>query len=81
MPRNCKAGPWSHHPFRSYTLRRATKGVGRTQPVNWRDAGEALGHNELKGCLMPNGSDNFPIRRSRMLMSVVAKLHREMRER
>ncbi|KAF9652042.1 PARP-domain-containing protein [Thelephora ganbajun] len=33
----------------------ATKGVGRTQPLNWKDAGEALGHDELKGCLMPNG--------------------------
>ena len=43
-------------------MRRATKGVGRTQPVNWKDAGEALGHDELKGCLMPNGLDTYPIR-------------------
>jgi len=33
----------------------STKGVGRTQPIDWKDAGEALGHDELKGCLMPNG--------------------------
>jgi len=31
----------------------ATKGLGRTQPKDWIDAGEALGHEELKGCWMP----------------------------
>ncbi|CCA69405.1 related to NAD+ ADP-ribosyltransferase [Serendipita indica DSM 11827] len=31
----------------------ATKGLGRTQPKDWQDAGEALGHEELKGCWMP----------------------------
>ncbi|KAL4247742.1 Poly [ADP-ribose] polymerase [Abortiporus biennis] len=33
----------------------ATKGLGRTQPGAWQDAGEALGHDELKGCHMPKG--------------------------
>ena len=45
---------------RSHVTRRATKGVGRMQPTNWKDAGEALGHDELKGCLIPNGSDTSP---------------------
>jgi hypothetical protein len=35
---------------------RATKGIGRTQPLKWKDAGDALGHEELKGCLMPDGT-------------------------
>ena len=56
----------------THTLRRATKGVGRTQPANWKDAGEALGHDELKGCLMPNGLDSSPIRPSRILIWAVA---------
>ncbi|KAG6894297.1 hypothetical protein C0992_006684, partial [Termitomyces sp. T32_za158] len=33
----------------------ATKGIGRTQPVNWKDAGEALENEELIGCQMPAG--------------------------
>lgn len=37
-------------------LHRATRGIGRTQPVEWQDAGEALEHDELKGCLMPKGA-------------------------
>jgi hypothetical protein len=36
-------------------LNRATKGVGLTQPVDWKDAGRALGHPELIGCHMPAG--------------------------
>ena len=35
---------------------RATKGIGRTQPVNWKDAGEVLGNDALKGCHMPDGT-------------------------
>ena len=50
--------PYHFHP---QTLCRATKGIGRTQPVDWKDAGEALGHNELKGCLMPKGLDDLQI--------------------
>lgn len=34
---------------------RATKGIGRTQPVAWKDAGMALNHVELSGCEMPAG--------------------------
>ncbi|KAH8120683.1 PARP-domain-containing protein [Phellopilus nigrolimitatus] len=34
----------------------ATKGIGRTQPVDWQDAGSALDNDELKGCLMPKGA-------------------------
>ncbi|KAG8814974.1 hypothetical protein FRC17_000908 [Serendipita sp. 399] len=33
----------------------ATKGIGKTQPGDWQDAGEVLGHDELKGCWMPKG--------------------------
>ncbi|KAL5535104.1 hypothetical protein ACEPAF_3197 [Sanghuangporus sanghuang] len=33
----------------------STRGIGRTQPVDWQDAGEALDNDELKGCLMPKG--------------------------
>ncbi|KJA17358.1 hypothetical protein HYPSUDRAFT_46567 [Hypholoma sublateritium FD-334 SS-4] len=33
----------------------ATKGLGRTQPVDWKDAGRALNHPELIGCDMPAG--------------------------
>ncbi|KAF8954823.1 poly polymerase catalytic domain-containing protein [Flammula alnicola] len=33
----------------------STKGIGRTQPVKWKDAGEALGHDGLVGCHMPAG--------------------------
>ncbi|PVG00709.1 PARP-domain-containing protein [Serendipita vermifera] len=33
----------------------STKGLGRSQPVDWQDAGVALGHDELKGCWMPKG--------------------------
>ena len=60
-PINCKTAPYSHI-ISAYTLRRATKGVGRTQPVNWKDAGEVLGHDELKGCLMPDGRNDFSVR-------------------
>ncbi|KAI0820615.1 poly polymerase catalytic domain-containing protein [Trametes gibbosa] len=34
---------------------RATKGVGRSQPGEWQDAGVALNHPELRGCHMPKG--------------------------
>ena len=34
---------------------RATKGLGRTQPAAWQDAGEALEHPDLRGCHMPKG--------------------------
>ncbi|KAH7104705.1 PARP-domain-containing protein, partial [Auriculariales sp. MPI-PUGE-AT-0066] len=33
----------------------ATKGIGRTQPAAWQDAGETLGWDALKGCEMPKG--------------------------
>ncbi|KAG9223226.1 hypothetical protein CCMSSC00406_0000085 [Pleurotus cornucopiae] len=33
---------------------RATKGIGKTQPLQWKDAGEALDNEELKGCHMPD---------------------------
>lgn len=33
----------------------ATKGLGRTQPADWQDAGDNLGHDDLKGCWMPKG--------------------------
>ncbi|KAL1740847.1 PARP-1-like protein [Schizophyllum fasciatum] len=33
----------------------ATKGIGRTQPVNWKDAGKALDNPALHGCHMPDG--------------------------
>ena len=34
---------------------RATKGLGRTQPKEWQDAGEALENPKLKGVQMPKG--------------------------
>ncbi|KAH9855747.1 poly polymerase catalytic domain-containing protein [Lenzites betulinus] len=34
---------------------RATKGVGRSQPGDWQDAGVALNNPELRGCHMPKG--------------------------
>jgi hypothetical protein len=34
---------------------RSTKGIGRTQPVDWKDAGEALSNDDLVGCHMPAG--------------------------
>ncbi|KAJ3533877.1 hypothetical protein NM688_g7220 [Phlebia brevispora] len=34
---------------------RATKGLGTCQPGAWKDAGAALGNDELKGVHMPNG--------------------------
>lgn len=43
-------------PLTRIYLHRATRGIGRTQPVEWQDAGEALEHDELKGCLMPKGA-------------------------
>lgn len=36
-------------------LSRATKGIGRTQPADWKDAGVALNNEELIGCQMPAG--------------------------
>ncbi|KAH9947397.1 poly polymerase catalytic domain-containing protein [Amylocystis lapponica] len=33
----------------------STKGLGRTQPAEWQDAGEALDNDALKGCHMPKG--------------------------
>ncbi|OAX43641.1 PARP-domain-containing protein [Rhizopogon vinicolor AM-OR11-026] len=35
---------------------RATKGVGRTQPTDWQDAGMVLGHKGLEGVYMPKGA-------------------------
>lgn len=35
--------------------KRATKGLGRTQPTKWKDAGKSLGYDELIGCHMPDG--------------------------
>ncbi|KAK7688276.1 hypothetical protein QCA50_008646 [Cerrena zonata] len=32
-----------------------TKGLGRTQPAEWQDAGDTLQNDDLKGCLMPKG--------------------------
>ncbi|KAF8320542.1 poly polymerase catalytic domain-containing protein [Cantharellus anzutake] len=34
---------------------RATKGIGRVQPVEWEDCAEVLGNPELKGIQMPKG--------------------------
>lgn len=34
---------------------RATKGLGRTHPGAWQDAGDALEHPGLKGVQMPKG--------------------------
>ncbi|KAF5392567.1 hypothetical protein D9757_002114 [Collybiopsis confluens] len=36
--------------------KRATKGIGRSAPVGWKDAGKALHNQELDGCLMPEGA-------------------------
>ncbi|EMD41273.1 hypothetical protein CERSUDRAFT_127918 [Gelatoporia subvermispora B] len=35
--------------------KRATLGLGRVRPGEWQDAGEALDHDELRGCYMPKG--------------------------
>ncbi|KZT08880.1 PARP-domain-containing protein [Laetiporus sulphureus 93-53] len=35
--------------------KKCTKGLGRTQPGEWQDAGEALENDALKGCHMPKG--------------------------
>ncbi|KAJ7748474.1 poly polymerase catalytic domain-containing protein [Mycena maculata] len=35
--------------------KKSTKGLGRTQPGKWKDAGKALGNDELVGCHMPDG--------------------------
>ncbi|KAJ4485480.1 PARP-domain-containing protein [Lentinula aciculospora] len=35
--------------------KRATKGIGRTAPTKWKDAGKALDNEELEGCIMPDG--------------------------
>lgn len=37
------------------SLDRTTKGLGRTEPAEWQDAGEALNNEALKGCHMPKG--------------------------
>jgi len=80
-PRSCNPAPYSHT-ISAYTLGRATKGVGRTQPVNWKDAGEVLGHDELKGCLMPDGMDGFSVRPGACSLTwVVVNFHREVRGR
>lgn len=34
---------------------RATKGVGRTQPVDWQDAADALDNPDLRGVYIPKG--------------------------
>jgi hypothetical protein len=34
---------------------RCTKGIGYTQPIKWKDAGEALNNPALAGCHMPDG--------------------------
>ncbi len=34
---------------------RSTKGLGRTQPADWQDCGDALDHPDLRGCHMPKG--------------------------
>jgi hypothetical protein len=34
---------------------RATKGIGRVQPVGWGDCADMLGRDELEGVKMPNG--------------------------
>lgn len=34
---------------------RCTKGLGRTQPAEWQDAGDALENDALKGVHMPKG--------------------------
>ncbi|CDO69839.1 hypothetical protein BN946_scf184803.g37 [Trametes cinnabarina] len=34
---------------------RSTKGLGRSQPNDWQDAGAALNNPELRGCHMPRG--------------------------
>ncbi|KAI0369996.1 PARP-domain-containing protein [Pilatotrama ljubarskyi] len=34
---------------------RSTKGLGRSQPGDWQDAGAALNNPELRGCHMPKG--------------------------
>ena len=36
-------------------MSRSTKGLGRTQPAEWQDCGDALDHPELRGCHMPKG--------------------------
>ncbi|KAF9014771.1 PARP-domain-containing protein [Hymenopellis radicata] len=36
--------------------KRSTKGLGRHKFAKWKDAGEALGVPELRGCVMPDGS-------------------------
>ncbi len=34
---------------------RSTKGLGRTQPADWQDCGDALDHPDLRGYHMPKG--------------------------
>ncbi|KAJ7123458.1 PARP-domain-containing protein [Mycena epipterygia] len=35
--------------------KRSTKGLGRSAPTVWTDAGTALANDELRGCMMPEG--------------------------
>ena len=39
----------------SFVTLRCTKGLGRTQPAEWQDAGDALENPQLKGYHMPKG--------------------------
>ncbi|KAJ7480240.1 PARP-domain-containing protein [Mycena galericulata] len=36
-------------------LKRSTKGLGRSAPAQWIDAGLTLGDDQLRGCIMPSG--------------------------
>ncbi|KAJ7677717.1 PARP-domain-containing protein [Mycena polygramma] len=36
--------------------KRSTKGLGRSAPAHWTDAGAALLNDELRGCMVPRGS-------------------------
>ncbi|KAJ7596840.1 poly polymerase catalytic domain-containing protein [Mycena floridula] len=36
--------------------KRATLGLGKTAPTKWKDAGKALGNDDLLGCQMPDGA-------------------------
>jgi hypothetical protein len=48
--------PSSHLHLRLNRIRdRVTKGISQTQPVEWKDAAEALDNEELAGCYMPAG--------------------------
>lgn len=61
MPRNCTScrlssfNPNINLIFSLNSRTRSTKGIGRTAPTKWQDAGQALNHPELEGCEMPAG--------------------------